>query len=234
METTQILPMLKRKSLISIVYLIIVVAFIYAYFYFWQFHPNEYTRNALSPLSKLENTLWPFSGWIISITSIIYFIHFICGAFIYPIKYKKEFEMNIDSTEPEVEKNSTDFSVLRGLFISVVWAYIFYSAFSNALSTLALVIIICSWFLLHIALLYLTSTTNHFVLVQETIDVTIIMPEKYPPSAIGEHTYKNLYFYIPTSVDKAAWCDLYIRKYLEEIKAQSKKITELSEKLAES
>ena len=239
METQKFLRMLDRKAIISGFYLVMAVAFLFAHYYFWDLHDFDYARNGLSPVSSFDDMFRPFVGLLVIATSIVYVIHFIYGAFYYPMKYRRDIKMNMESCDPEFEKVNDDASTLRGIPICLVWALIFFFGFYEAFTISTLIIIVASWFLLHLILIKLTSTANDFILVTPTIDLAIIMPNEGSEYWSGGHYYKDLYFFIPTSVDESAWSEIYIREYVKSLRTiknendvDHKQIKNLSEKLA--
>ncbi|MDP3836844.1 MAG: hypothetical protein Q8Q67_01970 [bacterium] len=233
---------LNRRQNYSVIYLVISLAFIFVWVYFWLLHPNEYASNGRSLVALINRELWPSPGFAFLMTACVYAAHFYFGAVYYPTKYGADINMDIESADPETEKedNGTDLSLFRGLVICLVWILGMWETFSGVLFNHTLVLITIFWSLLHIVLEILTSTTGAYSLVTKTIDATIVFPEVYPEGKNEEHTYIKLNFYAPISVDKETWSEKYVQEYVkykrkklnEEI-ADNLKIKQLSENLAQ-
>lgn len=234
---TLVISSIKRKAFISVIYLLIGALFMFAYLHFWYFHEFEYARNALSPISLLDDVINPFPGPKITLigTAVIYFVHFFFGSIYYPAKYLRSIEMRMNLSDL-MDPGGYDFSGSRGLLICLFWAGMFYLAFGSFLPTITLVLVLAFWILIHIVLLVLTSTHHSFTEFKETVDLTLIMPEKYP-AEYGKHVFTDLYFYIPEPTgDHGNQIPESILKGLEKIiteeKQKQSKIKGLSERLA--
>lgn len=239
METQKFLGELNRKAIFSVMYLIIALGFIFAYLYFWDIYKYDYSHNGLSLVSLLDDMLDPFVELLLIMTLIIYGGHFFSGAFYYPNKCRSDIKMDIESADPETEKDMIGETGCRGIFICLVWTAIFFFAFYGKIPTSTLVGVIISWNLLHIALEFLTSTARSFKLVSQTLDLTVVMPEEYPEDNEGCHTEVDLYFFIPKSVEESTWKGKYVieyikneRRIIEENKKSDQQIKDFSEKIS--
>ena len=214
MKTTE--EILRRKSLISWSYLLIAIGLVLVTIfpsYFSRelsfYHPDYYAE--LNPFGDISDDFVLPSAFILWITACIYIIHFIYGAFLYPIKYEKVLTRNYVNLKRQDDKS--DLSFIRGIIATpTVCAVIMlssYREFNDKGMGYMLVIIILTWILLNIALSYLTSTGTMFNSSSVIVDRRVIAPWEKDNANKNEKdlndNYESIFFDYPISEDENVW-----------------------------
>lgn len=240
METKKILQKLNRKAIFSVLYLFVAAALVIPLYYFTDFNYLDHAGKSVYPVQMFTDMLESIDLWLLVIATVIfYFVHFFYGAIYYRAIYRQDIKMDMEYTDPETRKSFGDSSISRGLLICAIWSAIFCFAGKDVYSVQTQILIVLSWFLLHIALIVLTSTFNLVSLATKTVDLTIVMPEEYPAREGKKNPTMTLYFYIPTSVGESAWCEKYIKEYVRYKKRMlslemesNQKVIDFSERIA--